>query len=70
MGGFSAGLACGIGCGMVMGMGTGHGSGRASAHKELRKLVDKGKIKITDSNGASITGADLVSLLSNKVRRK
>jgi len=66
MGGFSAGLACGIGCGMVIGMG----SGRASAHKELRKLVDEGKIRIADSNGAAITSADLVSLLSKKSKKR
>jgi hypothetical protein len=70
MGGYSAGLGCGIACGMLLGMGAGRSSGRKAAHKKLRQLIDEGTIRITDNNGVSIAGGDLISLLSEKPNKK
>lgn len=66
MQGFGTGLACGIACGMGSGIAVGMGAGQASVHKKLKELLADGSIAVTDRNGKSLSGEELLKLLSAK----
>jgi hypothetical protein len=68
--GFAVGLACGIACGLAMGIAAGTAIGRDTIYKNIKKLIGKGRIRITDNDGNAISGADLTSFLSGKSKKK
>jgi len=69
MQGFGAGLACGIGCGMGAGIAIGMGSGQSMVHKKLKGLLADGAISVNDRDGKSLSGDELIALLSGKRKR-
>lgn len=68
--GFATGLASGIACGLAMGITAGMVIGRDTVYKNVKKLIGKGRIRITDNDGNSIPGADLTSFLSGKSKKR
>ena len=63
------GFVIGLPCGLAMGIGAGIANGRAAAHKKLKSLVADGKIRVTDSDGNSITSDEVIALLAAKSRK-
>ena len=63
-------FAAGIAAGIAVGVGIGLPLGVAAVHNKLKRLLAEGRIHAKDPDGNSLSGADLVSLLSGKPRKK